>query len=438
MKILKPRGGVHPKEMKELTSDKNIEVMPDLKEYKVSLHQHIGVPAFPMVSVGDYVMAGQEIGKCTAMLSVAVHSPVSGYIKDIVKENNETFIIVENDFENNWVDLKPWYDTNLFVGKTSTKFVTFIREMGICGLGGAMFPTHMKFQADEYEKIHTVIINGAECEPYLNSDNRIMVEKTSEIMIILNRLFDFMNINKVIIAVEDNKKEAIEKIRKFLDDSGKIELAVLESVYPQGGEKQIIKSLMGIEVPVHKIPMEYGMAVINVGTLYALYEGMYRGKPLIERVVTVSGLGIKEPKNILAKIGTPIKDILDYAGIDRSKTYKVILGGPMMGRTIGDEKENLKKGTGGILALLKDECNEYETKACINCGACVDVCPMGLMPLRYVELARKGDYSRMEKRYSLSSCIKCGCCEYACPTKRPIIKSIFLGLKKLKEEKNGL
>lgn len=438
MKILKPRGGVHPKDMKELTSDKSIEVMPDLKEYKISLHQNIGVPASPIVSVGDYVKAGEEIGECTAMLSVAVHSPVSGYIKDIIKENNETFIVVENDFQNNWVDLKPWYDANLFTVKNSVKFVTFIREIGICGLGGAMFPTHMKFQADEYEKIHTIIINGAECEPYLNSDNRIMVEKTPEIMTVLKKLFEFMNINRVIIAVEDNKKEAIEKIRGNLDNSGKIELAVLKSVYPQGGEKQIIKSMMGIEVPVHEIPMEYGVVVINVGTLYALYEGMYRGKPLVERVVTVSGLGIKEPKNILVKIGTSIKDILDYAGIDRNNTYKLLLGGPMMGRSIAEEGETLKKGTGGILALLKDECNEYETKACINCGACVDVCPMGLMPLRYVELARKEDYNRMEKRYSLSSCIKCGCCEYVCPTKRPIVKSIFLGLKKLKEGNKGV
>jgi electron transport complex protein RnfC len=438
MKIFKPRGGVHPKEMKELTSDKNIEIMPEVKEYKVSLHQHIGVPALAIVSAGDYVKAGQEIGKCTAMLSVAIHSPVSGYVKDIIKENNETFIVVENDFKNNWIDLKPWYDIKLSSGKNALKFVTFIREMGICGLGGAMFPTHMKFQADEYEKVHTIIINGAECEPYLNSDNRIMIEKTSEIMIALKRLFDLMNISRVIIAVEDNKKEAIEKIKKNLDNTGKIEVAVLESVYPQGGEKQLIKSLMNIEVPIHKIPMEYGLIVINVGTLYALYEGMYRGKPLVERVVTVSGLGIKEPKNILAKIGTPIKDILDYAGIDRGNTYKLLLGGPMMGRTIAEEEEVLKKGTGGILALLKDECNEYETKACINCGACVDVCPMGLMPLRYVELVRKEDYSRMEKRYSLSSCIKCGCCEYACPTKRPIVKSIFLGLEKLKEGKKGV
>ncbi len=438
MKVLKPRGGVHPKEMKSLTSNKSIEIMPDIKEYRVSLHQHIGVPACSVVSKGDYVRAGQEVGKCSAMLSVAVHSPVSGDVIDVREENGEIIVVIKNDFKNNWVDPVPLNNIHLLNEENFLEFITFVREMGICGLGGAMFPTHMKFHTAEYEKLHTIIINGAECEPYLNADNRIMVEKTPELIMILNILMEFLGIERVIIAIEDNKKEAIAKLKKFIGEDGRLKIAVLESVYPQGGEKQIIKSVTGIEAHPHKIPMEYGIIVINVGTLYALYEGLYRGKPLTERVVTVSGHGIKEPKNLIVKIGTPIKDILDYVGINRIDTYKLIIGGPMMGRSIADENETLKKGTGGILALLEKECNKYEVKACINCGACVDVCPMGLMPLRYVELARKENFLKMENRYNLSSCIKCGSCEYICPTKRPIIKSIFLGLKRLKEGKKGV
>ncbi|WP_319371054.1 electron transport complex subunit RsxC [uncultured Ilyobacter sp.] len=434
MKVLKPRGGVHPNEMKTLTLSKSIEKMPDVKEYHVSLHQHIGAPACSLVSKGDYVMSGQQIGQCCAMISVAVHSPVSGYVRDMVVEDGETFIVIENDFKNNKVDFIP-LNTR---GCSILKFITFIREMGICGLGGAMFPTHMKLHTSEYEKLHTIIVNGAECEPYLNADNRIMLEKTAELISVLKLLMEFMGIEKIIFAIEDNKMEAIKEIQKMIEGNSRMEIAVLKSLYPQGGEKQIIRSVMGIEVKTHKIPMEYGIITLNVGTLYALYESLYMGKPLTERVVTVSGQGIKEPKNIMVKIGTPIKEILDYAGIDRDNTYKLVLGGPMMGIALGNEKKTIKKGTGGILALIKDECNEYETKACINCGACVDVCPMGLMPLRYVELERKKDHLEMERRYSLSSCIKCGSCEYICPTKRPLIKSIFWGMKKLREVKKGV
>jgi electron transport complex protein RnfC len=438
MRILKPRGGVHPKEVKELTENKNIEIMPDVKIYKVSLHQHIGVPACPVVSIGDYARVGQIIGESTAILSVDVHAPVSGYIKDIREEDGETFVIIENDFKNKWIDMIPFDDIGFLKEGNIFNFTMFIRSMGICGLGGAMFPTHMKFHTSEYEKIHTIIINGVECEPYLNADNRIMIEKTPELIEVLKALIDFMPIKKIIIAIEDNKSKAINKIKEFTSENSKIEVAVLKTIYPQGGEKQIIKSIMNIEIPQNKIPMEYGLVVINVGTLYALYEGIYKGKPLIERVVTVSGHGIKEPKNLMIKIGTPMKDILNYVGIDRENTYKLILGGPMMGKMIETEEITLKKGTSGILALLEDECNEYEIKPCINCGACVDVCPMGLMPLRYVELSAKKDYNRMEKRYSLSSCIKCGSCEYICPSKRPLIKSIFWGFKKLKEGKKGV
>lgn len=438
MRILKPRGGVHPVGMKELTEDKGIEVMPDVKEYRVSLHQHMGIPASPVVSQGDYVKTGQMIGNSTAMLSVSVHAPVSGYVKDVVEEEGETLVIIENDFKNEQAEMIPFDDIGLLNGKNILDFTFFMKNMGICGLGGAMFPTHMKFHASEYENIHTLIINGVECEPYLNSDNRIMIEKAPELIGILKTLKEITGIKRVLFAIEDNKVEAINKIKEFILETPSIEVAVLKTIYPQGGEKQIIRSLMDIEIPQNKIPMEYGVIVMNVGTLYALYNGVYRGRPLIERVVTVSGHGIKESKNLMVKIGTPVREILDYVGIDRGNTYKLVLGGPMMGKTIDTEEKTLKKGTSGILALLKAECNDCERKPCINCGACIEVCPMGLMPIRYVELAARKDYVRMDKRYSLSSCIKCGSCEYICPSRRPILKSIFWGLEKLKEGKKGV
>ncbi len=384
-----------------------------------------------MVEIGSEVKIGQKIGDSKAFLSSPVHSSVSGKVVAIevmvfpVNGRVKT-IIIENNEKEEWIELEKIKD---YTKKTPEQLIEIIRERGIVGQGGATFPTNIKLSPPKDKKIDTLLINGAECEPYLNADNRTLIENGKEFIEGLKITAYILGVEKSIIGIENNKKEAIEIIREIIKNE--IELAVLKTKYPQGGEKQLIKAVLNREVPARKLPSEVGVVVQNVGTIKAIYEGVVLGKPLIERVLTVSGEGVKEPKNLLVRVGTIFREVLENVGYDEEKTEKIVMGGPMMGLAQYTIDVPVIKGTSGILALTKKEISPYEPRSCISCGKCIDACPMNLMPIMFAKLARFNEWEAMDK-YNLLDCMECGSCAYVCPANRPLTEAIKLGKAKLR------
>lgn len=435
MKLFGFSGGVHPPERKELTEEKKIEVLKPPKYLYISLLQHIGAPLDAVVEKGAVVRKGEKIADSKAFLSVPVHSPVSGKVVDIevlpyaVSGKIKT-IVIENDEQEREVE----YSGNSDYSKlTKEELLSKIREMGVVGQGGAAFPTHVKLNPPADAKIDTLLINGAECEPYLNSDNRVMIEQPKEIIEGIKIMLHILGIRKAIIAIENNKHSAIEILTKETAGTD-IEIAVLPTKYPQGGEKQLIKAVLNRVVPAKKLPSEVGVVVQNVSTAKAVYDGVVLGIPLIERVVTVSGKGVKNPVNILARIGTQFKEMLEYAGFDEVKTDKIVMGGPMMGIAQYSSSVSMIKGTSGLLALTSEETGNIKRRSCISCGKCIEACPMNLMPLNYALCAKFEKWEEME-RYNLMDCIECGSCAYTCPSKRPLTEAIKIGKSKLRSMK---
>ncbi|BDU49695.1 electron transport complex subunit RsxC [Haliovirga abyssi] len=433
MKLFTFKGGIHPPERKELAEDKEIEVFAAPKVVYIPLIQHIGSPLDPLVKVGDEVKVGQKIGDSKGFMSAPVHSSVSGKVLKIVKHpfpvnGYANSVIIENNGEDEWIESKAVDD---YTKLSSEELLGIVRENGIVGLGGATFPTHIKLNPPKDKVIDTLVINGAECEPYLNADNRLMIEYGKEFVEGVKIILHILGIKKAVIGIEENKEEAIEKIQNLVANEDGIEVGVLKTKYPQGGEKQLIKALLDRVVPSKKLPSEVGVVVQNVGTAKAIYDAVVKGKPIVERVLTVSGLGVKTPKNLLVRIGTQFKEILESVGIDEEKTEKLIMGGPMMGLAQFTDEVPVIKGTSGILALTEKEMNSYESRSCISCGKCVSVCPMNLMPLMYAKLARFKEWGEMD-RYNLMDCIECGSCQFICPSNRPLTEGIKIGKAKLR------
>ncbi|MFH1283295.1 MAG: electron transport complex subunit RsxC [bacterium] len=426
MKCRSFSGGVHPSIAKELTQDIPIKVIPIPNELIIPLSQHTGAPCKPLVAKGDKVLKGQKIGESEAFISAPVHSPTSGEVVDVKphihplgQKINSVFI--KPDMKDEWVDNLPKVSN---IDDVSTEeIVKKVKEAGIVGLGGAAFPTHVKLSPPKDKKIDTLLINAVECEPYLTADYRLMLEEKERILIGIKLLLKGLGINNAYLAIEDNKPKAIELMREALKKITDINLVILKTKYPQGSEKQLIEAITKRKVPVGKLPLDVGVVVQNVGTAKAVADAVLEGKPLIERVLTVTGSNIKNPGNFLVRIGSKFSDIIEFCGGPYEELSKVIMGGPMMGIAVSSLDVPVIKGTSGILLLSKKEVKYNEPGPCIKCGKCLQVCPMAFAPSRFVEAGEIRDYDQAMKD-NISSCMECGSCSYVCPARRPMVQWI--------------
>jgi len=425
------KGGIHPEENK-LTTDKPIEKLPVPASVSIPISQHIGAPAVPIVERGEQVKTGQIIAKTGSFVSANIHASVSGKIAKISEEMDSsgyrrTSIMIRADKEEQWAEGVDTSDTLIQeIPFNREEILQKILGGGIVGMGGATFPSHIKLNIPKGKKADVLIINGVECEPYLTSDHRLMLEKTEELIVGIRILMIALNVEKAIIGIENNKKDAIDKVSSIIRDDKTIHVVALKVQYPQGGEKQLIKALIDREVPSGKLPIDVGTVVHNVGTTFAVYEAVLKNKPLIERIVTVTGKQVKNPGNFLVRIGSPVSQLIEAAGGLPDNTGKVVSGGPMMGKALNDLEIPITKGTSGILILDEKEAHRKESKVCIRCTKCVQVCPMGLEPFYLQNQTMRANYEEIESNRILD-CIECGSCSYICPSNRELLDYIRLG-----------
>jgi Na+-translocating ferredoxin:NAD+ oxidoreductase subunit C len=430
------RGGIHPPYSKELAKAANIELCVEPSIVKILLSQHIGAPCNPLVKVGDKVKVGQKIGESESFVSAPVHSSVSGVVKKIEDidsplGNKSKAIIIESDGLN---ELSEEVSPKGSIESLSAKeIVDIVREAGITGQGGASFPTHVKLSPPSDKKIDTIILNGAECEPFLTADHRLMIEASEDIVFGLKAIMKAVGVSKGYIGIEDNKKDAIDAMISAAESESNIEIVALETKYPQGDEKRIIDAITKRQVPVGGLPMDVGVIVNNVGTAEAIAKAIKTGMPLIERVVTVTGKAIANPKNLLVKIGTPFEDVINHCGGYKGNVGKIIMGGPMMGMVQFTDSVPVVKGTSGILLLSEDEVASPPMDPCMRCGRCIYACPVNIQPMVLGQLSLKGRFEETEK-YNIWSCIECGTCSYICPARRPLLHSIRVAKKALSDK----
>lgn len=427
-------GGIHPKENK-LSAGMAIQPIALPAQVVIPLSQHIGAPCQPIVKKGDKVKVGTLIGKSVGFVSAQIHSSVSGTVLKIDKamdasgyKRDAVFINVEEDIWEEQIDRSEQLITDSSL--SSTEILKKIADAGIVGMGGATFPTHVKLTPPPGMKAEVLIINGVECEPYLTSDHQLMMEKSDEILVGITLVMKALNVQRAIIGIENNKKDAVALFTKKVKAYSGIEVQPLKVQYPQGGEKQLIDALTGRQVPSGALPISVGAVVQNVGTLFAIYEAVQKNKPLVERVITVTGKEVQRPCNLLARIGTPLTTLIDAAGGLPESTGKVISGGPMMGKALASIDIPVAKGTSGILIVPTLEAKRKAMKDCIRCGKCVQVCPMGLNPTLLMNLTEYEVWDRAEKN-AITDCIECGSCSYTCPADRPLLDYIRLGKGKV-------
>lgn len=425
MGLLTFKGGVHPFEGKELSMDKPVEELKPGKELVYLLSQHIGAPAKAIVNKGDHVVVGQKIAEAGGFVSAPIYATVSGTVKSLEKRRNATggyvdAIVVENDEQ---------YESTTFVeadpeSLSREEILDRIREAGVVGMGGAGFPTAVKLAPKDPSTVDHILVNGSECEPYLTSDYRMMLEKPEMIVEGLKIMLKLFGDNcKGVICIENNKPKAIEIMKKAVEGVDRVSVAVVKTKYPEGAERSLINAVTGRFVNSKMLPADAGCVVDNVGTVMAVYDAVKNGKPLMYRVFTVTGDAVKDPRNFLVRIGTPYRELVEAAGGFTAEPEKIISGGPMMGFALADLDVPVTKTSGALTCFLKDEVSRVHETACISCGRCLNVCPARLMPTKLAELAEAGDEEGFESFDGLE-CVNCGSCSYTCPAKRPLAANI--------------
>ena len=432
--ILKKRAAKNGVSLPEnkLTESISVEKINLPERVILPLQQNLGAPASALVKKGDKVKTGDKIGESKSFVSALLHATVSGEVEGIIQVINPASgrlcdaIVIASDGLDTTADFQPVKDVSLL---TNEEIIAKIKDAGIVGMGGATFPAHVKLTPPKDKTIDTLILNGCECEPYITSDHRVMLEYGDKVLAGLNLIAKVLSINNVYLAIEDNKEDAIKHLAKLISEAKyNFQIIPIKTRYPMGAEKTLVKTVINKEVPKGGLPLDVGAVVQNVSTTKAIYDAVYEGKPLIERVVTVTG-DVKNPKNLLVRFGTPIRSLIDYCG--GTTGNEVIIGGPMMGIAQFDLGFPITKGTNCILVKNARTIKESD---CINCGRCVDVCPMGLQPTLYPKYVKKGRYSDCKEFY-VENCVECGACTYACPAGIPIVQYIKTAKKEINKRK---
>ncbi len=420
-------GGIHPPEEKSFTEKQAFEFMPLPKQVILPLSQHLGKQSSPLVKKGAVVTAGMLVAQADGFISAPVYSPVNGTVASLGKETNSSGFpkdaIVINVNGQTEVSLFEPLDIDQISAEDIRERV---KLAGIVGQGGAAFPTFVKLSPPADKKIDYVILNGCECEPYLTRDFRFMMERPEAVIGGLKLIMRALGVGKGAIGIENNKPEAIELLIKQVHNENNLEVVSLKTKYPQGAEKMLIKAVTGKEVPPGKLPMDVGAVIQNIGTAVAIYDAVVKGEPSITAALTVTGKGIKNPKNLIVPIGTTITDVIEYCGGVTEDAAKVIVGGPMMGVAQYDLSAPVMKATSGIVVLTKDEVKQQPDTACLKCGQCVDVCPLNLMPTRLVRYSQLGKFEDAEQ-LGITVCMECGTCAYTCPANIPLVQWLRLG-----------
>lgn len=425
------KGGAHPYDGKKMSRECPIEILNPGDTLVYPLSQHIGAMAKPLVKAGDRVLVGQKIAEKGGFISANIHSSVSGTVKAIEKRLVATggmvdSIIVEND--GMYEEAAPIFSGNPDE-LSKDEIIKIIEEAGIVGMGGAGFPTNVKLSPKNADIIDSIIVNGAECEPYLTSDYRRMVEQTDKLVKGLKIVLKIFPDAKGYFGIEDNKPEAIEALLKATENEDRIEVVPLKTKYPQGGERSMIYAVTGRKINSKMLPADVGCIVHNVDTIYAIYNTVYNGKPLIERIVTITGDAVRTPKNFQVRIGTSFRELIDAAGGFTTEPEKIISGGPMMGFSFFNIDVPVVKGSSSLLAFIKDDVSHEEPSACIRCGRCAAACPEHLLPMKLAALAGQNEPEEFKKLGGME-CVECGCCSYVCPAKRQVTQSVR-SMKKL-------
>lgn len=423
MSARKFKGGIHPLEGKELTAGKELRIAPLFDKYIVPVRQNIGAPPTLTVKKGDAVKKGQRIAEPGGFVSVPLHSPVCGTVGDIIEITgvtgaSEQAVEIIADGTDEWdTGLDPipdWADTEKDVLKKR------ILDAGIVGMGGAAFPTHVKLSPPPEKNIDTLIVNGAECEPFLTADHCLMLTRTEEALTGIAIAAKILKVSRIFVGVEDNKMDAIEKMAEAAAKF-KITVVPLHVKYPQGAEKQLIYALTGRQVLEGGLPMDVGCVVMNIGTAAAVHDAVVLGHPLIERVTTVTGTPVVDPANYLVRIGTPIRKLLELSGGVKENPAKVIMGGPMMGFAQSNIDVPVAKNSSGVLLMAPEEIEQFEGNPCIRCSRCVKACPMNLLVPTLSTMIEAGEFAMAEHNYVMD-CVECGTCAYICPAKRPLVQ----------------
>ncbi len=426
--------GVHPEHLKAQTQDLPIQRVPFVERYVMPLNQHIGVPCTPVVEKNQRVQRGELIATAGGFVSTSLHSPVTGTISEVGE-----FRVFDGNFSPAIEIQADAYATQQLEPDSSIdwesmsvdEFIQAVQSAGIVGMGGAAFPAHVKFSVPDGSRIRHLLINGAECEPYLTNDHRLMLERPEALLRGAEIVRRKIGAEDIVIGVELNKPEAIEVLRGHIKADDPVRVVALEVKYPQGAEKMLIKSVFNREVPAGQLPRDVEVNVSNVSTIVAIADYFTKGSPLIERIVTVSGPGVSYPANLIVPLGTPVREALRFCGGLKDETKEVIMGGPMMGKPIASLDAPVTKGCSGILAFTEGESSRRKEYPCIRCGRCLEACPYFLNPSRLARLAKARMFEEMED-YSIFDCVECGCCTFACPSAIPIVQLIRTGKDQLR------